>query len=225
MILSRIRKLPRDHPYLQWELAQTRAQVEAENLVRGNDKPIQLVKQLFQSKGHRYRLVLGLGLLFFKTFSGVQAVNYFSPRIFEQLGFRGTQNSLCVPLCPLGVPLLTFLRSFATGIYGTVKVVCTFIFSFFIVDRVGRRRPLMWVHRADRACNRLISSLVRFGSIVGSLCLFFLGGYLLGVSRSAARLSKLPDSTLARRSALAMAPQESVLSATTSVRRSSWFSC
>jgi MFS family permease len=105
-----------------------------------------LVKQLFVSKGHRTRLFLGMGLLFFKTFSGVQAVNYYSPIIFEQLGFRGTQNSL-----------------FATGIYGTVKAVCTVIFGLFVVDRIGRRRPLM------------------FGSIVGSLCLIFLGGYLTGM--------------------------------------------
>jgi MFS family permease len=82
--------------------------------------------QLFRSKGHRKRLLLGLALLFFKTFSGVQAVNYYSPRIFQQLGFVGTQNSL-----------------FATGIYGSVKAITTLIFGFFIVDRIGRRRPLM----------------------------------------------------------------------------------
>ncbi|ORY76871.1 and other transporter-domain-containing protein [Leucosporidium creatinivorum] len=144
--LCRIRKLPLEHEYLQWELKQTRAQVEAEALVRGDDSLWDVAKALFRSPGHRKRLLLGLGLLFFKTFSGVQAVNYYSPRIFQQLGFNGTQNSL-----------------FATGIYGSVKAIFTLVFGFFIVDRVGRRRPLM------------------VGSLVGSLCLFFIGGYLLGV--------------------------------------------
>jgi hypothetical protein len=84
--LCRIRKLPESHEYLQWEFKQTRAQVEAEALVRGNDTTWDLLKQLKKSKGHRKRLILGLAILFFKTFSGVQAVNYNSPRIF-QVGF------------------------------------------------------------------------------------------------------------------------------------------
>lgn len=140
-ILSRVRKLSPDHEYLQWEIAQTRAQVEAENAIRGDTNELGLMKQLFQAKGHRTRLFLGvrsmslslhlflcsslsisvfllsllpshpcatsivldadfassrlqMALIFFKTFSGVQAVNYYSPRIFEQLGFAGTQNAL-----------------------------------------------------------------------------------------------------------------------------------
>jgi hypothetical protein len=44
----------------------------------------------------------------------------------QQLGFKGTKNSL-----------------FATGIYGTVKFVGTLIFGFFVVDRAGRRWPLI----------------------------------------------------------------------------------
>lgn len=112
-VLCRLRKLPIDHEYLQWEYKQTRAQVEAEALVRGNDTDLQIAGQLFRSPGHRYRVLLGMGLIFFKTFSGVQAVNYNSPKIFEQLGFKGQQNSL-----------------FATGIYGTVKGVFTLLFGF-----------------------------------------------------------------------------------------------
>ncbi|KAK4050195.1 hypothetical protein OIO90_005177 [Microbotryomycetes sp. JL221] len=145
-VLCKLRRLPAEHPYLQWEFKQTQAQVEAEELVRNGDNEIQLAKALFKSRGHRYRTFLGMGLIMLKTFSGVQAVNYYSPRIFKQLGFRGTQHSL-----------------FATGIYGTVKAVFTVFFGFFIVDRVGRRIPLM------------------VGAVVGSGCLFFIGGYLTAV--------------------------------------------
>ena len=71
-VLSRIRKLPADHEYVAWELMQTREQVEAEDLIRDGAGHWTLVKQLFQAKGHRYRLFLGMGLITFKTFSGVQ---------------------------------------------------------------------------------------------------------------------------------------------------------
>jgi MFS family permease len=44
-----------------------------------------------------------------------------------------------------------------------VKFVCTLIFGFFLVDRFGRRLPLM------------------AGSIGLSCCLFFLGGYVSAI--------------------------------------------
>lgn len=96
--------MPEDHAYIQDELRLTREQVEAENLIRGDVSLWGLFKELLRSPGHRKRVMLGMGLIFFKTFSGIQAVNYYSPIIFEQLGFEGTKNSL-----------------FATGIYGTCK--------------------------------------------------------------------------------------------------------
>jgi hypothetical protein len=124
--LINIRRLPADHPYIAYEIKMTADNVEAERAVRGDASLWGLVKELAVSKGHRKRVALGLILIFFKTFSGVQAVNYYSPRIFKQLGFKGTKNSL-----------------FATGIYGTVKFLGTLIFGFFLVDRVGRRLPLI----------------------------------------------------------------------------------
>lgn len=124
--LVNIRRLPADHDYIQYEIKMTHDSVETERAVRGDSTLWGLVKELASSKGHRKRVGLGLALIFFKTFSGVQAVNYYSPRIFKQLGFSGTKNSL-----------------FATGIYGTVKFVGTLIFGFFVVDRVGRRWPLI----------------------------------------------------------------------------------
>ena len=53
----------------------TKEQVETEKLIRGDVGLWQLTKDLFKSAGHRKRVLLGIGLIFFKTFSGVQAVN------------------------------------------------------------------------------------------------------------------------------------------------------
>lgn len=49
-----------------------------------------------------------------------------SPQIFQNLGLKGTNNSL-----------------FATGIYGVVKVCSSLIFALFIADRFGRRKSLI----------------------------------------------------------------------------------
>ena len=94
--------MPADHPYIQYEYRVTKEQVEAEKLVRGDVGLWGLTKDLLKSPGHRYRTLLGMGLIFFKTFSGVQAVNYYSPIIFEQLGFSGTKNSLFATGVSLG---------------------------------------------------------------------------------------------------------------------------
>lgn len=93
-----------EHPYLDFELTEVTKQVEAEKALRGDSGLLQIAKELFVVHVHRKRVIIGMALIFFKTFSGVQAVNYYSPVIFEQLGFEGAKNSL-----------------FATGIYGTVS--------------------------------------------------------------------------------------------------------
>lgn len=144
--LSRIRCLPEDHVYIQWELRTTQAQVDEERAVMGDAGLWKVFKELCTSRGHAKRVMFGFILIMFKTFSGVQAVNYYSPIIFEQLGFKGAKNSL-----------------FATGIYGTCKFIFTLLFGFFLVDRVGRRLPLI------------------VGSIVLSLSLFYIGGYLTAI--------------------------------------------
>ena len=61
--LSRVRKLPIDHEYVQWELLQTREQLDIEERVRGNASILDLVKELFTSRDHGKRMGLGLALL------------------------------------------------------------------------------------------------------------------------------------------------------------------
>lgn len=108
--------MPEDHPYIQYEFRATKEQVEAEKLVRGDVGLWGLTKDLVKSRGHRTRVLLGIGLIFFKTFSGVQAVNYYSPIIFEQLGFTGTKNSLFATGVCLFIPWKELILTFSADL-------------------------------------------------------------------------------------------------------------
>jgi len=141
--LCYLRRLPETNDYVQYEFNQTKEQVETEKAIRGESSIWRLVKEIVTLKSARRRVGLGLVIIGFKSFSGINAINYYGPQIFRQLGFIGTRNAL-----------------FANGVYGSVRFVFTVIFGLFIVDRIGRRRPLI------------------FGCILLSSCLFFIGIYL-----------------------------------------------
>lgn len=73
-----------------------------------------------------YRLFLGSMLFFWQNGSGINAINYYSPTVFKELGVTGTNTDL-----------------FTTGLFGVVKTVGTFIWILFLIEWVGRRRLLM----------------------------------------------------------------------------------
>jgi MFS family permease len=67
-----------------------------------------------------------------------------SPRIFETLGITGTSTKL-----------------FATGFYGVAKTLGMIIFSLWLVEKLGRRKGLIW------------------GAFVGSIPMWYIGGYVM----------------------------------------------
>ncbi|MEC5152026.1 sugar porter family MFS transporter [Cryobacterium sp. GrIS_2_6] len=81
-------------------------------------------RELFK-KGFGVALVLTIGLSFFQQLTGVSAVAYYAPVIFKQAGAS------------------TSVALIETVVVGVVKVL--FVVSFMIlVDRVGRKRLLVW---------------------------------------------------------------------------------
>ncbi|KAJ5721279.1 general substrate transporter [Penicillium malachiteum] len=72
-----------------------------------------------------YRLFLGCMLFFWQNGSGINAINYYSPTIFESLGVQ------------------TNTVDIMTGIFGIVKAVMTVIWLLFLVDQFGRRNLLL----------------------------------------------------------------------------------
>ncbi|GES65354.1 MFS monosaccharide transporter [Aspergillus terreus] len=90
------------------------------------------------------RLAIGCAVMFFQQFMGCNAMIYYAPTIFSQLGLDGNTTSLL-----------------ATGVYGIVNCLST-LPALFLIDKVGRRPLLM--SGAVGTC----VSLVIVGAIIGA---------------------------------------------------------
>lgn len=119
--LAYIRNEPADSESVQREIAEIRTSIQEElNATEG------LTWKEFLQKSNRNRFLFAFVLMFWQQFSGTNSIGYYAPQIFQTIGLSATNASL-----------------FATGVYGTVKVVATAIFLFVGVDRWGRKISLV----------------------------------------------------------------------------------
>ncbi|EGV62138.1 hypothetical protein PSN45_000861 [Yamadazyma tenuis] len=136
--LVRIRKLPAEHPYINYEIQSVLIQLNEEaqiakkdvlretgNFIQRNEIYIKL-KEVTKS-GMRYRLFVGVSVMVWQNLSGINALNYYSPTIFKSIGVSGNNVDLL-----------------ATGIFGVAKTVTNIIAVLFMVDYFGRRGPLLF---------------------------------------------------------------------------------
>ncbi|KAJ6147335.1 hypothetical protein N7497_009317 [Penicillium chrysogenum] len=114
-----------DHPYIQIEYREIQAQVqfEQENF-QGHNYWV-VVKDIFGNRSNLQRFILAVLLFIFHKLTGTDSLNYYAPQIFELIGVQDSSS------------LLT------TGVYGAVKVAATIFYITYLVDRVGRRLPLL----------------------------------------------------------------------------------
>ncbi|KAK5008041.1 hypothetical protein LTR28_004507 [Elasticomyces elasticus] len=135
--------------YIVEEVAfiETALESQAASIGVGFWKPFQAV-----ARNHKvqWRFFLGGMLFLWQNGSGINAINYYSPTVFKSIGIQGTNTS--------------FLT---TGIFGVVKTVLTFIWLFFLIDKLGRRKLLM------------------IGAGGGSICMWIIGVYILKANVSA----------------------------------------
>ncbi|KAJ3958394.1 hypothetical protein N0V92_005036 [Colletotrichum tropicale] len=124
-VLQRLRKLPADHPYLNWEINTVLQQIEEETAMGANRGLLEKLREI-KLPTNRRRLLLGIALMFIQNMSGINALNYYSPSIFQSIGFTGTSVGLL-----------------ATGIFGIVKAFATMLYMIWGVDALGRRQSLM----------------------------------------------------------------------------------
>ncbi|KAJ5975457.1 hypothetical protein N7481_009164 [Penicillium waksmanii] len=106
---------------VQREIAEIRAAIDEETLATEGVT----WKECLQPS-NRYRFMIAFVMMFWQQFSGTNSIGYYAPQIFNSIGISATNTSL-----------------FATGIYGTVKVIATAIFLLVGIDRWGRKYSMM----------------------------------------------------------------------------------
>ncbi|KAF2007305.1 general substrate transporter [Amniculicola lignicola CBS 123094] len=142
--LARVRNLPTDHEYVQSEINDIAEQLEHERMLIGGSGTMDLLREMFTIPGNRKRAFISIGLMICQQMTGTNAINYYAPQIFKNLGLQGNTTKL-----------------FATGIYGVVKMTACSLFLLFAVDSLGRRRSLLWTSIAQGLAMFYIGLYVR----------------------------------------------------------------
>ncbi|KAK8019504.1 H(+)/hexose cotransporter 1 [Apiospora arundinis] len=124
--LCELRNLPAEHPYVHQEYSEICAQVDAEQELSKGTNYWVVMKDIFTVRSNARRFFLATTLFVFHKFTGTDSLNYFAPEIFQMIGVKAGSLSLLT-----------------TGVYGLVKLATTIVYVTVIVDRVGRRKPLL----------------------------------------------------------------------------------
>ncbi|KAJ6185856.1 hypothetical protein N7519_007157 [Penicillium mononematosum] len=151
-VLSKLRDLPMDHPYVQNEMEGILLQLEEERALAANASAFTLFKEAFTVKSYRRRTFLCVTLMMWSNLTGTNAMTYYSPEIFKSVGLSESSVGL-----------------FATGIYGIVKLVSCFIFIFFVTDSLGRRRSLLWTGVVQGVALFYVGFYIRFDPPVSGM--------------------------------------------------------
>lgn len=170
-VLSKVRALPPDHPYVQAEFQDIVAQLERERELIGGASFMNLQREMWTIPGNRKRAIISISLMIAQQMTGVNAINYYAPTIFENLGIVGNSTNL-----------------FATGIYGITKMVTCACFLLFAADSLGRRRSLLWTSIAQALSMLYIGLFVRIAppqdgepvipaGYVALVCIFLFAGF------------------------------------------------
>ncbi|KAI7270227.1 general substrate transporter [Hortaea werneckii] len=120
--LSHVRAAPVDSDEVVHEIGEIRASCEEEKRAS-----VGMTWKECLKPGARKRFILAFVLMVCQQFSGTNSIGYYAPQIFQTVGLSAADSSL-----------------FATGIYGTVKVVATGIFLIVGIDRFGRKKSLVF---------------------------------------------------------------------------------
>ncbi|ESZ94537.1 putative MFS quinate transporter [Sclerotinia borealis F-4128] len=144
-VLSKVSNLPPDHPYIRMELEEMSEQLENERRLINGAGFLDLMKEMWTIRGNRNRALISIGLMICQQMTGTNAINYYAPKIFLNLGVNSTTSGL-----------------FATGIYGIVKMATCAVFLLVAADSLGRRKPLLWTSIAQGCAMFVIGFYVRF---------------------------------------------------------------
>ncbi|ODN78377.1 hypothetical protein L202_04017 [Cryptococcus amylolentus CBS 6039] len=152
--LVRLRRFPTSDPRLQAEWITVRAEavhnrevmLEEHPNLQGEDVWSQIKLEIaswidmFRPKMIR-RTSIGIVLMVFQQFLGINALIYYSPTLFEELGLD-YQMQLDM-----------------SGVLNILQMLATFV-AFFILDRVGRRAPLLIGSIVITSCHVIVAAIM-----------------------------------------------------------------
>jgi len=95
--------------------------IKAEMKVRSHK-----LADLWSTRAMKKRTLVAVGVQVFCQFTGINVINYFGPIMYESLGVIGSKALL------------------VQGIYGAVGPIANLFFITLILDRVGRKKPLIF---------------------------------------------------------------------------------
>ncbi|EPE03061.1 mfs quinate transporter [Ophiostoma piceae UAMH 11346] len=125
-VMSRLRNLPPDHPYVTTEINTIHIQHQEECEATLGAGWLGIVKEMFLDTRNRYRLYLACGAQVMSQWSGAGSITIYAPDLFRLLGVTGTNEGLLV-----------------TAVFGIVKLVAALACALFLVDVIGRKRALL----------------------------------------------------------------------------------
>lgn len=121
-VLSRLRKAPIDDPAVKDEYAQIIEQVRDAEQRLCDTSTWTIVKEVATIPSYRNRFLLGLAMQTVAQWTGGNGITYYIPMIFRLAGVRGDNLSLVT-----------------SGAYGALKLIFTMIFTWGLIDILGRR--------------------------------------------------------------------------------------
>lgn len=104
------------------------------------------------AKANKKPVMVAFLVAMFNQFSGINAILYYAPRIFEQSGLSSADS---------------LLQSVAIGV---VNLIFTFL-GFLLIDKAGRRKLLMFGSVGMSACLGIAASVFMFSDVSGMLLL------------------------------------------------------
>ncbi|OBR04888.1 Hexose transporter [Colletotrichum higginsianum IMI 349063] len=154
-ILADLRDLPENHELIELEFLEIKAQSlfekrstaelfpHLQEQTAWNTFKLQFVaiKALFQTRAMFKRVIVATVTMFFQQWTGINAVLYYAPQIFGQLGLSQTTTSLL-----------------ATGVVGVVMFIAT-IPAVLWIDRLGRK-PVLAVGAIGMGTCHLIIAVI-----------------------------------------------------------------
>ncbi|KAE8227875.1 hypothetical protein CF326_g7215 [Tilletia indica] len=158
-VLVRLRRRPADDPAVQAEFLEIRSEAllqrerkqERHPTLMDGKSSSNILLELHSwadtlKSGCRRRTIVGVGLMFFQQFVGINALIYYSPQIFEQLG-------------------LSYDSRLTMGWVANLCQLLGVIISFPLVDRVGRKPLLAFGSIGMTVCLAIVAGLTaRFSS-------------------------------------------------------------